>query len=389
MKPKIDKPKKAQKSQWPRIRLARHRSGGQAWLVDARIQGKGERYFFKTKIEAETKAGLLRTQRKNEGVGGVNIPEKLRVEALECAELLKPFGKRLRDAVQFYLPHLKILNKTCKFSTLIDELIEAKKADRASERYLGDLRSRLGQFSKGMGDKVVSEITASQIENWLRELPVAPTSRNNSRRLLVVAFNFAAKRGYCIGNPAVESDKAKETEGTVGILTVDQTKKLLKVAPVELRAFIAIGAFAGLRRAELTRLDWCDVDLNGGLIEVTAKNAKSARRRFVKIRSNLEHWLKPIAAATGPVAPPNFRELLDLARDSAEIVDWPNNALRHGFASYALAAFNDAAALALELGHTNANLVFQHYRQVVKPAEAAKYWQIGLTTEENDAPAKS
>jgi hypothetical protein len=25
--------------------------------------------------------------------------------------------------------------------------------------------------------------------------------------------------------------------------------------------------------------------------------------------------------------------------------------------------FNDAAALALELGHTNSNLVFQHYRQ--------------------------
>ena len=36
----------------------------------------------------------------------------------------------------------------------------------------------------------------------------------------------------------------------------------------------------------------------------------------------------------------------------------------------------DANALALQLGHTNANLLFNTYRQAVRPAEAAKYWQI-------------
>ena len=57
-------------------------------------------------------------------------------------------------------------------------------------------------------------------------------------------------------------------------------------------------------------------------------------------------------------------------RKAAKIDDWPQNALRHGFASYHLAQFNNAGALALELGHTNSNLVFQHYRQLVKPKEA-------------------
>ena len=38
--------------------------------------------------------------------------------------------------------------------------------------------------------------------------------------------------------------------------------------------------------------------------------------------------------------------------------------------------FGDAAALALELGHTNSNLVFQHYRQLVKPKQAERYWKI-------------
>jgi integrase len=76
----------------------------------------------------------------------------------------------------------------------------------------------------------------------------------------------------------------------------------------------------------------------------------------------------------------NYRRLLDTARESAGIEQWPNNALRHSFASYHLARFNDAAALALELGHTNSNLVFQHYRQLVKPKQAERYWKIAPIT---------
>ena len=68
--------------------------------------------------------------------------------------------------------------------------------------------------------------------------------------------------------------------------------------------------------------------------------------------------------------------LLETAREAAGIEHWPQNALRHGFASYYLAKFNDAAALALKLGHTNSNLVFQHYRQLVKPKQAERYWKI-------------
>jgi len=69
---------------------------------------------------------------------------------------------------------------------------------------------------------------------------------------------------------------------------------------------------------------------------------------------------------------------LDATRYAAGITRWPKNALRHSFASYHLAQFNDAAALSLQLGHTSPHLVFKHYRQVVRPKEAARYWQITL-----------
>jgi integrase len=195
---------------------------------------------------------------------------------------------------------------------------------------------------------------------------------------LNVAFNFARNRGYCVENPAAKSAKAKVVEAVPGILSVEETSRLLEHAPEKLVPYIAIGAFAGIRRAELERLDWKEVDLQSCLIEVTASKAKSARRRFVKIKPNLLQWLKPYAKPSGPVTPSNHRKLLERARRAAGIQRWPNNALRHSFVNYYLAHFKKAGAaeLALELGHTNANLIFQHYRQLVKPQDAKRYWRI-------------
>src|SRR5262249_23788199 len=188
--------------------------------------------------------------------------------------------------------------------------------------------------------------------------------------------NFASERGYCVGNPAARTARAKVIETAIGILTVDQTARLLENAPAELVPYVAIGAFAGLRRAELERLDWKEVDLQSNLIEVTASKAKSARRRFVRIQPNLAKWLQPHARLSGNVAPPTYRELLDDAREAAKIHEWPQNGLRHSFASYHLARFKDAPALALELGHTSAHLVFNHYRELVRPKQAEYYWKI-------------
>jgi len=140
--------------------------------------------------------------------------------------------------------------------------------------------------------------------------------------------------------------------------------------------YVAFGAFAGLRRSELERLDWAEVDFESNLIEVTAKNAKSARRRFVKIQPKLAKWLQPHRRSSGSVTPPDYRELLDTARKAAKVEEWPQNCLRHGYASYYLARFNNAGALALDLGHASAHLAFQHYRQLVKPKQAERYWNI-------------
>jgi hypothetical protein len=52
---------------------------------------------------------------------------------------------------------------------------------------------------------------------------------------------------------------------------------------------------------------------------------------------------------------------------SSENREWPDNALRHSFASCHLAHFKDAAVLALETGHTDSGMIFDHYPKLGKP----------------------
>jgi hypothetical protein len=200
--------------------------------------GKGRnRQFFKDKAEAQTVLQQKLIDQQNYGAAGLSFNDRQRTEYLECTEKLQPFGKTIRDAVNFYVPHLHASNRTCTAAELVDELLKVKEADGASKRYLSDLRSRLTRFSESFDGKPVAEMTAPQIDEWLRNLSnketgkrLSPVTRNNFRRVLMTAFSFALGRGYCVANPAEQSAKAKEIESPVGILTVEETARLLENA---------------------------------------------------------------------------------------------------------------------------------------------------------------
>ena len=139
---------------------------------------------------------------------------------------------------------------------------------------------------------------------------------------------------------------------------------------------LAIGLFAGLRQAEIERLDWNEVDLGRSFIEVTAEKAKTKKRRLVKIEPNLAAWLTPFVRKAGSVMPPNYRHKLEPTWKKAGLEAWPDNGLRHSYASYHLAHFKDASRLALELGHGTTQMLFAHYRELVRPEDAERYWNI-------------
>jgi len=328
-----------------KIRVRKYRHPWLKFVVNYREAGKRKRKFFETKEQAESFAAFKNAELRKFGVEGAEFSSRLREEAAECVERLRAYGKTLTDATNFLVAHLKASERSITAAALVEQLIAAKKADGMSKRYIEDLRSRLPRFAKKFDGQTVATITSTEIDNWLRALEVGATTRNNFRRTLVMMFNHAVARGYATSNPAAKTAKAKVVDSAPGILTVQQTARLLEAASPELLPYVAIGAFAGLRRAELERLDWSDIHFADNLIEVTAQKSKTARRRFVKIQPNLREWLLPTRKHTGKVTPDNFPKQLEAARSSAGITEWPDNALRHSFASYHLAHFKDAAAL--------------------------------------------
>src|SRR5262249_49304045 len=314
------------------------------------------------------------------GVEGAEFPTPLRVMAQNAVEQLKPFGKTIADAVQHYVAHLIASDKSCAAVELVKELVAAKKKDGASLRHLDDLRNRLKKFADHFDGQMVATITGREIDDWLRSLPVAAVTRNNFRRLVVLMFNFAIGRGYTTSNPAEKTAKAREPKTKPGILSVEQASALLEKTAPEILPYIAIGLFAGLRRAEIERLDWSEIDFDSGQIEVTAEKSKSkVANRFITIQPNLREWLLPFRKLRGNVTPQDrfeFRRLFEHARKDAGIKEWPDNALRHSFASYHVAHFKDAKGLALEMGHIDSGMLFNHYRALVRPKEAVRYWNI-------------
>jgi integrase len=346
------------------------------FVVRSNATGKWERRFFQTKAEAETYAAQKEVELLNQGTEGMAFPTELRIMAQRAAIQLAEYKKTISDAAEFYIKHLAATTRSVPLTVAMNELIENRKASGASVRYCNDLRLRISRFCNDFPDRRVSEISTVDLDNWLAGLQLAPVTRNTFRRDLRTLFSFGMTRRYSAENPVLQTTKAKETDGDIEILSVAQTEKLLQSAAPETLPFWAIGAFAGLRRSEIEKLDWAQVDFESGLIEVKARHSKTKRKRFVTIQPNLRAWLAPYRTNRGNVSPDNLRVRIEADRDRAGLREnWPSNALRHSFGSYHLAHFRDAAALALQMGNSP-DVIFRHYRELVKPKEAARYWEI-------------
>ena len=63
--------------------------------------------------------------------------------------------------------------------------------------------------------------------------------------------------------------------------------------------------------------------------------------------------------------------------------------MRHSYASYRLAATNDAASVAAELGHSTAQMLYSTYRELVLPEEAERYWKIMPSGQANVIPMQT
>jgi len=268
-----------------------------------------------------------------------------------------------------------------------------------SEVHLRDLESRLKRFSADFSINI-SSVSGTMIQAWLDEMKGAGRTKQNYLRIVAALFRFAIKRKYLPKDAMEEIDAVQQTKvdiGEIEIFTPDEMNEILTTARPEMIPWLAIAGFAGLRSAELQRLDWGEVDMAERYIEIKASNAKTAARRHAPITDNLAAWLAPHAKLSGKVTSfeswwnqiPKVVEAVNVMRrhsaeQSGEVHSsknnfvWKHNALRHSFCSYRLAAIKNAAQVALEAGNSP-QMIFKHYRQLVTESEANKWFAVRPT----------
>jgi len=364
----------------PTLKVCEYRhSETHPYYLDLRPFGQGRR-FFTTKTEAEAEALRQKTLHQKQSREAVGLEAHQLSSFIDAKKKLSKYDKTLTDAIKFYVDHLERIRRcNVTVSQLAKEVLAAKKKDGHATMYLADLRKRLDRFGRDFGNRPIAAITVEELDDWLRNLHCAPKTRANFRANVGVLFSYAEGRRMIDTNPVLRTSRPKLIDKAPEIFSVDELSALLNAASTvapDVLPILAIGAFAGLRESEVKRLDWAEVNLQRGYIEVKASKTKTAKRRIVRIQPNLAEWLASHSPMIGPVVPANARKKLDGVRKAAGLHRWSKNGLRHSFASYRLAATNDAASVAAELGHSTSQMLYSTYRELVLPEEAERYWKI-------------
>ncbi len=371
-------------------------SGGTGYMVANYADGKRRFDSYATETEALDAAGRLVRQLSERQVVAASLTNEQAAEYAAAVQTLAPFNLPLSTTASTVATCLKLvggdlpsLHAAAKFyaarhkqitrkpvAEIVSELLVVKEGRRCSPRYLSDLQSRLGHFAADF-KKDCCDVTTAQAQAWFDALNLSPQSYKNYRTVAHLFFEFAVARGYAADNPIAGVEKLKVRASEAEVFTPAEIRKLLAAAAPDFLPCLAIGAFAGLRSAEIVRLEWSDVRLAERHIVIGKDKAKTASRRIIPLHENLAVWLAPYAAQSGMMwqGTPDGFSVAQRNTAKAAGVKWKKNALRHSYASYRFAQTADAGRVAGELGNSAA-IVHRHYRELVKLADAEKWFAV-------------
>jgi integrase len=270
---------------------------------------------------------------------------------------------------------------------------EAQQNGKRKAAWVKLLRSHLeNKFAENFSCDV-REVQPSQINAWLIGLPCAERTKKNIKDALGYFFKFCKREGYISKDEDPLSNVenfSKRPRGKIHILTPEELRGLFAKAKdlpprrgwekIDMTAYIALRAFAGLRDSEASAIEWQHIDLNEGWITITEEVAKqtdsaAGLRRLIPVRPCLKQWLKPYVKESGRVFPYDASSKQVSALCKLARVTWKRNCLRHACVSMAVAESGDFANVALQSGNSVA-VIKQHYYQVAKPAVAAEWFGI-------------
>ncbi len=283
----------------------------------------------------------------------------------------------LTEAMRYYMAHHTAAHSTLTVEAAAEEFLAEKQSLDLRPRAYASIRIHTQRFTRDYPETILSGIGAGDLVNWLNNMGVGATTRNNYRRSLRDFFGWAQRRGYIAADPTLGVPSARMDEKLPSVLSIDQTEALLRAcvehAP-QLVAYHALGLFAGLRPAELERLEWPAV--LSEQIHVGPGVAKTRQQRWVTKSANLINWLETCPQEQ-PLAPRNLQDNLKwIRRKVAGIDPWPEDVMRHSFATYHLALHRDAGLTAHELGHQSPAMLYRHYRNAADFDTATRFFEV-------------
>ena len=311
----------------------------------------------------------------------------LEAAQLACAAIKAGRGKvkRALRCIAAGAETLKQQERTVLFEKAVEAALEARKDRRTRTVY--DFRYFTRRFMKrcpGLAKRRVRSITPQECASYIEQAFDTPRQRQKARLILSGVFGTAVKRGWCDANPVARVEAPRVVEQQVSILTPQEIAQITTTAEQyqdgSCAAAVGMMLYAGIRPHEVERLTWAQVDLKERAIYILPRHSKTGGARRVTIHRPLMRILRRHKHADNEkICPPNWlhhwRELRRAAGWNSPAHPWPQDALRHTFASYHLSYFRSFAELQLEIGHRDATLLRTRYVDQRAVMNAKAFWE--------------
>jgi integrase len=249
---------------------------------------------------------------------------------------------------------LQVANPT--FGAVVERYQREELPERPSTRF--SYKSLLKKWIQPKwGDFSVTEIRTLEVEHWLKSLQLAPKTKANLRNLMHALFDCARRWELVDANPIELVRQSARRQTAPRRLTVEEIRRLLDQLGEPYRTMVILAACLGLRVGEILGLQWGDVDLLNGGLEIRrsvyqyhigpAKTPYSEAKLPLapEVVSALSKWFGQAeyragtdfvfaSARGGPRDAAKLREnVLQPAADRAELgkIGW--HSLRHSFAT--------------------------------------------------------
>lgn len=222
---------------------------------------------------------------------------------------------------------------------------------------------RLSEWAQTNDRPPVLYLTQADILDWTVEQSrsVQPATLHGYLVQIRIFFDWATTRRLLDVDPTTGIDLPKLPARLPDPMPEDTYQLVMGQADTQMRATLGLAGFAGLRACEIADLPWPAVRWGDGLIRVQGKGRKE---RIAFLGRELAEILTALPSRRGPVVPrrdgrPGFNRPHTISHQANRFLhahgceDWTLHSLRHRFATCALDATGDIAAVSQLLGHAS------------------------------------